>query len=288
MATVNLRSVLLHLRFPFSLLLLPVYLFALSAAPYINNSYALLVFVALHLFIYPASNGYNSYFDKDEGSIALIKQPPKVERPLYITSILMEWIGVLLALCVGWEFALGVVVYNLLSKAYSHPSVRLKKYPIVSFLVVFFFQGAFIFYTCLYAFSDYFLGFTTNDLLAGLICSCLIGATYPLTQVYQHEEDAQRGDETLSILLGVKGSFVFSGMVFLVGFLLMFLYCFRKNQLIDLYVFIAFCLPILFYYLHWFSQVLKDEARANFKNTMRMTLISGTAMLLYFSWLCLK
>ena len=279
------KSVFLHLRLPFSLLLLPVYLFALSSASSINNSHALVVFIILHLLVYPASNAYNSYFDKDEGSIALIKNPPKVDKSLYITAITLEWFAVLLSFLVNWPFALGVISYNLLSKAYSHPSIRLKKYPIISFLVVFIFQGGFIYLLCFYAFADVFLGFTADAFLAAIICSCLIGASYPLTQVYQHEEDFKRGDKTLSLLLGIKGSFLFSGIVFFIGLSLIFLYWFRQNQLINFYVFAALSLPILVYFIWWFNQILKDKANANFKNAMRMTLISGVVMLVYFFWL---
>lgn len=279
------KSVFLHLRLPFSLLLLPVYLFALSSVSSINNSHALVVFIILHLLIYPASNAYNSYFDKDEGSIALIKNPPKVDKSLYITAITLEWFAVLLSFLVNWPFALGVIIYNLLSKAYSHPSIRLKKYPVISFLVVFIFQGGFIYLLCFYAFADVFLGFTADAFLAAIICSCLIGASYPLTQVYQHEEDFKRGDKTLSLLLGIKGSFLFSGIVFFIGLSLMFLYWLRQNQLINFYVFAALSLPILVYFIWWFQQVLKDKANANFKNAMQMTLISGVVMLVYFFWL---
>ncbi|MEO5911301.1 MAG: UbiA family prenyltransferase [Pelobium sp.] len=281
------RSVLLHLRLPFSLLLLPVYLFALSRSANFNNLHALVVFIVLHLLIYPASNGYNSYFDQDEGSIALIKNPPKADITLYYTSISLEWFGVLLAFFVGWQFSLGVIVYNFLSKAYSHPSVRLKKFPIISFLTVFIFQGGFIYLLCLYAFKNFDFGFTLADYLASLICSCLIGATYPLTQVYQHEEDSKRGDKTLSLLLGIKGSFVFSGLLFTASIFLMFLFWNQQQQLNNFWVFLVMILPATAFFLWWFVKVLKDTKQANFTNMMRMTIISGSAMLIYFTWLWL-
>nr|WP_294898549.1 UbiA family prenyltransferase [uncultured Pedobacter sp.] len=281
------RSVLLHLRFPFSLLLLPVFLFALATVPIVNNTNAVLVFLILHFLVYPASNGYNSYFDKDEGSIALIKAPPKVNRTLYITSISLEWIAVLLALLVNIKFCVCVLIYNLLSKAYSHPSVRLKKYPIISFLVVFIFQGGFVYYTCYTAITLPIVDFYSEDFIACLVSSCLIGASYPLTQIYQHEEDSKRGDRTLSILLGYKGSFVFSGIVFFIGLSLMFYYWLLAGKLLNFYVFAICTLPILVYFIWWFFKVLKDGKNANFLNAMRMTFVSGVAMLVYFGWLVL-
>lgn len=281
------KSVLLHLRLPFSLLLLPVYLFALATVPMLNNTSAVLVFLILHLFIYPASNGYNSFFDKDEGSIALIKEPPKVNHYLYITAISLEWIGVLLALLVSFKFCVCVLIYNFLSKAYSHPSIRLKKYPIGSFLLVFIFQGGFIYYTVYTALVPDFLAFTADDLLPALICSCLIGASYPLTQIYQHDEDSKRGDKTLSLLLGYIGSFLFSGFVFFVGLSLMLFYWVKQNQIFNFYAFAICSLPLLIYFVWWFFKVMKDVKAANFINAMRMTLISGIIMLGYFTWLAL-
>lgn len=205
----NLKSILLHLRLPFSLFLLPVFLFALSQSPLVNNYKAILVFLILHLFIYPASNAYNSYFDKDEASIALLKNPPKVNKSLFITSNILEWGGVLLSLLVSLEFAFAMIIYNSFSKAYSHPKIRIKKHPVLSFLVIFIFQGFFIFYACYNGISSYTYQLNMDVIVAGMICSCLIGASYPLTQIYQHEEDNRRGDITLSILLGIKGSFIF-------------------------------------------------------------------------------
>ena len=69
------KSTIQLLRFPFSFFLLPVYLFALSQVPSPHWGHALLIFFILHLLVYPASNGYNSYMDRDESSIGGIKQP---------------------------------------------------------------------------------------------------------------------------------------------------------------------------------------------------------------------
>ncbi|KEQ30963.1 ubiquinone biosynthesis protein UbiA [Pedobacter antarcticus 4BY] len=285
MVSGNIRSVLLHLRLPFSLFLLPIFLFALSQAPAINNQKAILVFFILHLFIYPASNAYNSYFDKDQGSIALLKTPPQVNKSLFETAVILEWAGVALALLVNIEFAIAMIVYNSFSKAYSHPKIRIKKYPVLSFLVIFIFQGFFIYYACYKGVSSNSGQFSIAIFIAGMICSCLIGASYPLTQIYQHEEDTKRGDKTLSILLGIPGSFVFSAIVFSAGFFLLYYYWGTQHQLFKFYVFIAFAIPLILYFLWWFYQCMKDGKNASYENTMRMTLLSASLMLIYFGWL---
>ena len=71
------RSSWLHLRIPFSYFLLPVYLFALAISPNLNESRMLWVFIILHVFLYPASNGYNSYYDRDEKSIGGVEKTPQ-------------------------------------------------------------------------------------------------------------------------------------------------------------------------------------------------------------------
>ncbi|WP_207429276.1 UbiA family prenyltransferase [Pedobacter sp. SYSU D00535] len=278
------KSALLHLRFMFSLFLLPVFVFALSQAPEVSSWSAFLVFVVWHFFVYPASNGYNSYFDKDEGSIALIEKPPAVDKSLYNFSLLLEGIGVLLALLVSLEFAMAAVLYGVLSKMYSHPSVRLKAHPYLSFLVVFIFQGAFIYWASYAAISELSLAqsWSYPNIVAGLTCSCLIGASYPLTQVYQHEEDLKRGDRTLSLVLGVKGTFVFAGCLFALGCGLMFHYWELQHTTVYFWLFLVFVLPVMFVFLKWLIRSWKDRHNANFKFMSKMTMVSGLAMLGYF------
>src|SRR6476660_1382931 len=124
------RSAILHMRFGFSFFLLPVFLFAMSQAPQVLFLNAFLTFVVWHLLVYPASNGYNSYFDKDEGSIALIEKPPKVDKSLHYFSVILDLAVLMLAALVNWGLFITVVIYGVFSKLYSHPSVRLKKFPV--------------------------------------------------------------------------------------------------------------------------------------------------------------
>ncbi len=281
------RSAFLHLRLPFSLFLLPIFVFALSQSPIINIVPAVAVFISWHFFIYPASNCYNSYFDKDEGSIALLKHPPKVDQSLFPLSLLVELAGIIIAVFAGWQFTIAVICYGIFSKLYSHPLTRLKKYPIISFLVVFVFQGAFVYWSSYSAISDsnIMIDWNTEYVLAGLVCSCLIGASYPLTQVYQHTEDIKRGDQTLSILLGIKGSFLFSAILFISGAIILFIYWQNLEKSINFLPFIVFSIPIGLVFTGWLIRVFKDNRQANFKNMSQMTFTSSLAMLSYFLWI---
>ena len=111
------NSTLKHLRITFSFNLLPIFLFAVAITPQsINWIETLVLFVCWHLLIYPASNGFNSYFDKDKESIAGIKYPPKVTKELYYFSIALDGIGVLLALCIDLPTAISMLYMVLLVK----------------------------------------------------------------------------------------------------------------------------------------------------------------------------
>ncbi|GAA3981492.1 UbiA family prenyltransferase [Mucilaginibacter dorajii] len=278
------RSAWAHLRFVFSVFLLPVYLFAFSQSLAINVWHAVLIFFIWHLLAFPASNGYNSYFDKDEESIGLLEKPPVVDISLYYFSILLEAAAFLLGFFISWEFAFAVLIYGIMSKLYSHPATRLKKYPIISFLTVFIFQGCFIYYTTYSALSglSLFRHWDTGFIVAGAICSCLIGASYPLTQVYQHDEDSRRGDITISILLGYKGSFIFSGAMFASGIACSFYYWHMADKMSNFYFFLACALPIFLFFNYWFYKVGQSTDNANFKNAMRMNFLSSGCMLIYF------
>ena len=281
------RSSFVHFRFLFSVFLLPVFLFALSQAPQVHAFEALLTFVIWHVLIYPASNGFNSYFDKDEGSIALVEKPPPVDKSLYVFSLILDFAGIILAYLVSVELLAAVLLYGIFSKLYSHPSTRLKKFPVVSFLIVFIFQGSCVYWSSYAAVSRLTLanGWNFNFTLAGFICSCLIGATYPLTQVYQHKEDRKRGDKTLSMVLGIRGSFIFSAVLFAIATVMLFIYWRNLSELLYFWLFLPFAIPVFFVFLDWLLKVLRDEKEANFKNMSRMTLVSGLMMLLYFGML---
>lgn len=275
------RSTWLHLRIPFSYFLMPVFIFALGISSNINEDRLFWVFIIVHLFLYPASNGYNSYFDKDEKSIGGLKNPPPVNKGLYTISLLMDGIAFVAGLLkVSTLFAIMLVVYGLVSKAYSHPSVRLKKYPFGGWVAAGLFQGLFTFLMCYAGLNNYGIEnlLKAKVLIPGLLTSFMLWGNYPMTQVYQHEEDAKHGDQTLSMLLGIRGTFIFVLIVFGIaaaGFAAYFMssYTVRLS-----YLFLAALSPVIFFFLTWMGRVWKDDSKADYANTMRLNLISATCL----------
>ncbi len=284
------RSTWLHLRIPFSFFLMPVFIFAAATIAEINIGRFILVFISLHLFLYPASNGYNSYFDKDEKSIGGLKNPPMVNKGLYQLALLFDVIAILIGFTINWQFALLLFIYGLVSKAYSHPLIRLKKLTYVSWLVVGFFQGAFTFIMAVIGLNGIgFEAFTeTNYIIPALLSSGILWGSYPMTQIYQHDEDAKRGDITLSYQLGIKGTFNFTAITFAIASGLFWWYFNIRYQASYEWVFLGMMLPILIYFNSWFFQVLKDESKADFTHTMKLNFISATFLNLFFLYMLLS
>jgi 1,4-dihydroxy-2-naphthoate octaprenyltransferase len=283
-----LKNTVILLRFPFSIYLLPIFLFAISQAIQLDVSSTLLVFIILHIIIYPSSNGYNSYIDQDTDSIGGLENPPVPPRLLFHASLAMDFIGISLSyLFINVAFGTMVLGYVLASRAYSGRALRLKQYPIVSFLVVFLFQGG-------YTFIMVLIGSTSNSFsdilnsplaIAALISSLMIGGGYPLTQIYQHQSDAENGDRTLSMMLKYKGTFLFSILLFSLAGILLFYY-FLDQQIINHFLlFQAFSAPLLIWFVIWMRKVWKSSDQANFKNTMMMNNISALCLNLFYGTL---
>ncbi|MBL7854479.1 MAG: UbiA prenyltransferase family protein [Cyclobacteriaceae bacterium] len=282
------RSTILHLRFLFSWFLMPVYFFALAISPNLNGDRLLWSFVIIHLLVYPASNGYNSYFDKDEGSIGGLKNPPPVNRSLFVAAWLLDLVAVGLA---WWKvnsiFAAMILLYGLASKAYSHPAVRLKKYPIAGWLWVAFFQGVFTFVMCYAGINALPLEnlVQTKVLIPGALASLMLLGTYPMTQVYQHAEDAKRGDTTISLKLGVRGTFGLVMGIFSLASVLYAAYFYTFFEWRFALSFLVALFPVVVFFLIWFYRVWRNEEVANYRNTMWLNFLSATCLNGFFFWL---
>jgi 1,4-dihydroxy-2-naphthoate polyprenyltransferase len=269
---------------------MPVFLFAISQASSVNWRSTAIAFVILHLFVFPSSNGYNSFQDRDTGSIGGLKHPPKVSRNLYRATLLMDIVAVSSGLLISYNFSLFVFIFILISRAYSYRNVRLKQYAVIGFLTVFLFQGAFVYLMAssaisTFSFTDFF---TLNNIICMSVASFFIGSVYPLTQIYQHSADKKDGVISISYKLGYNGTFVFSGILFVVATVFLYYYFNLKHQQIAVLLFIILMLPVIIDLSVWFAKVRKDTDNANFENTMTMNLLTSTCMNLYFLVLILN
>ena len=286
----KLFSAFQHLRIKFSFFLMPVYFLALSAAGEFDFTTALLCFIILHFLIYPASNGYNSLMDQDEGSIGGLENPPEAPRVLYPITMIMDGLGILLAYLVFPAAALLLLAYILASRLYSWRAVRIKKYPIIGFLWVIVFQGAVTYWFCMSLFQEELNIFSqagNQHFLAMILASAMIASTYPLTQVYQHEQDRKDGILTISMLLGIKNTFRFAGLMILVFTLFLAGYLITFGRWFDIFIFLILNIPASWHFYNWNKKVKSNPDNANYKNTMRMSLLGAGGANLFFIYLTL-
>lgn len=284
MSTEVIKNTFRLLRIPFSVYLLPVFLFALSQISNLHIEHAFIAGLVLHFLVYPASNGYNSYMDQDTESIGGIEKPPVPPKALFTVTLLMDVTALTIsALYINLGFSFCLLAYILASRLYSYRGVRLKKYPVLGFLTVFIFQGGFIFFMVLMAASHMSAIEIVQSplLIAALATSFMIGGGYPLTQIFQHESDKADGVTTISMKLGYRGTFLFSIVMFTVVAILFFVYFSGKNQNL-FFLFQAFLFPVIVWFLFWMKKVWNNTSEANFKNAMRMNNISAFCMNAFF------
>ncbi|MCE7042631.1 UbiA family prenyltransferase [Dyadobacter sp. CY312] len=273
------RNTIKLLRIPFSFFLMPLFLFALSQSHQIILPQALLSFLIIHFLIYPASNGYNSYIDRDEGSIGGLEKPPMPTRSLFYLTLLLDITAIVLAaVFVSRLFSICLILYIAASRAYSSRLVRLKKYAVPGFLVVVIFQGAFTYYMSVAGITGEAMELNQGNLFLLMGCSFQIAGAYPLTQIYQHEQDLKDGVVTLSYKLGYKGTFLFTALMFGICNIFYYLYFTFIGDGTVFFVIQVFFLPIVLYFGYWYFLVSKSISNANFKNTMRMNLIAAVCM----------
>ncbi|MEO8479194.1 MAG: UbiA family prenyltransferase [Gemmatimonadota bacterium] len=145
----------------------------------------------------------NSAFDRDEGDVAYLKAPPQPPRGLALFAMLLMIGGGVLTwrLPVTFRWLYGVSV--LMSIAYSVPPFRLKAVAGVDWLI------NMVGFGTLTPWAGWAITGRSLDLEHALLfwgfCP-LFAALYPLTQIYQMDEDRARGDRTLVLMLGVTNS----------------------------------------------------------------------------------
>lgn len=145
----------------------------------------------------------NSAFDRDEGDVAYLRNPPPPPRRLAAFSLALMALGQLAALTLPARFAAVYAVCLALSVLYSVPPFRLKAVAGADWIINMWGFGTLTPYAAWAA--------TGRPLEAAgalvLLAFCpLFAALYPLTQLYQLEEDRRRGDRTLAVVLGPRRS----------------------------------------------------------------------------------
>ena len=164
--------------------------------------WALLIWV---VFLNGGTLAINSVFDRDEGDIGYLNAPPPLPRYLLHFSVALLAGGQLLAFTLPAGFRLAYAICFALSLLYSVPPFRFKAVAGVDWVINMWGFGTLTPYAAWAA--------TGRPLDLGhalvLLAFCpLFAGLYPLTQLYQLEEDRRRGDRTLALIVGTRTSLV--------------------------------------------------------------------------------
>jgi len=155
------------------------------------------------IFLNGGTLAINSVFDRDEGDIGYLNVPPPLPRYLLAFSVALLGAGQLFAFALPPAFRVAYAICFVLSVLYSVPPFRFKAVAGVDWVINMWGFGT------LTPFAGW--AATGRPLDAGhalvLLGFCpLFAGLYPLTQLYQMEEDRRRGDRTLALLLGLRAS----------------------------------------------------------------------------------
>lgn len=145
----------------------------------------------------------NSAFDRDDGDVAYLRKPPPIPDGLAWGAVVLMVAGGVLTWSLPLAYRLAYAACAVLSVLYSVPPVRLKAVGGADLLINIFGFG----------FATAFAGWAmTGRVFAGPMSLVLwafvplFAALYPLTQLYQIDEDLARGDRTLVLRLGTRRS----------------------------------------------------------------------------------
>jgi 4-hydroxybenzoate polyprenyltransferase len=274
------RSSLTHLRIKNTLHVAPVVLFAISQAHALDVRQAFLTVCILHLLIFPASVGYNTYYDRDEKPTGGLEAPPPVHESLYWLATGLELLALGLAFLVSLPFVVCIVVTILASRAYSYDKIRIKGRPIAGYVWVALFQGGFSYVMVAIGIAPDPSVVTTSLLtpeyvLPALFSTFLVAGSYPLSQIYQFEEDGARGDTTIAMLAGYNGTFILCQVMLTVGYACIASYLLLYKTPLHLVVLTVLFLFPGAYVAHWWKKVREDVRNADHTRAMNMFKLSG-------------
>lgn len=198
------KDFILHLRLNYQFFILSgPYLLGVLLSNHFSNL-QIIQFLSVHALLFGGVTAYNSYFDKDEGPIGGLKNPPKMSHWMLILSWSFQVVGLCIGFQSGYPFVFWYIMSIIFFWMYSSPRVRLKGKPIASLIAIG--LGTVV--------CALFLGFYSNGntvalplevIIAAIGAMCLVISMYPLSQVYQVEEDKRRGDITFSVRYGKRG-----------------------------------------------------------------------------------
>lgn len=271
------RPYLTLLRLPFQFLLSPIFLFGSLLAGGTLNLTLLIAYLSFHLFLYAGGTALNSFYDRDEGPVGGLANPPPPPKYLLEFSLVWQLIGFVLALLVNPTLAAIYFIMFWMSVAYSHPRIRLKGKPFGALLTIMLGQGIFPFYAGWSAArGDLHGGLELFAIIAAISVTLITGGMYPLTQIYQLDADAERGDLTSARFLGVQNSFRLAVTSIAIGGAGAVYIAYARFAWWEAIGLALFILIFLYAVYQWRSKFYSQTILQNFKTVM--TLYAGVTL----------
>ncbi len=228
------------------------YLIALPLSEWTANIISLLIGAfAWAVMLNGGTLAFNSAFDKDAGDIGYLDSPPPVPANLWLFGLFFMITGGIIAFFVSSHFAMAYWICFFMSIAYSCPPVRLKARAGGDIAICVMGYGVFTTFAGWASVSN-----SINPLIS-FICSgymFLFGCLYPLTQIYQFNEDRAKGDKTLTVILGINRSIRLSFICLICAFLVFGIVSFIENG--GFYIFI---IPIFFWLIILIPWMIKGS-----------------------------
>jgi 4-hydroxybenzoate polyprenyltransferase len=209
----------LHLRWHYQLFILSGgFLLGGFLSPDLQPTSFTIQFFNVHLLLFGGATAYNSYWDKDEGPIGGLQNPPPMTQWMWPGALLLQLVGLMLAIPQGSIYMSFFVLSMLFFWLYSTPLARWKSRPIKSLVAIGISTG----------FNSVLLGYVAAGSvspgpviwIAALGVLFMLLSLYPLSQIYQKEEDLGRGDQTFALQYGPLAVKRFFTIAFFLGLVL--------------------------------------------------------------------
>lgn len=276
-----------HLRLPFNLFLTPLFLWGAwwasadgATAP--DPLRLVVAWLALHVFLYGGTNALNSFYDRDEGPIGGLFEPPAVDPGLLRWAWAVQLAGLPLAAWVGVPFVVVWLALLGVATAYSHPATRWKARPVAALAAVGLGQGGLGALAGAVAVRD---EWPEVGALVGaaaplhlLVPACLVLALYVVSQSYQTVEDRRRGDRTLPVLWGARTALRAAALVGAVGATLLVALVALRSGIAWATAFAVFLGALGLWQLAWAARFREDDVRGSFRTTMRFVAVAGLGL----------
>ncbi len=171
-------------------------------------------FLVIHLLLFGGATVYNSYWDRDEGPIGGLRNPPPLAPWTRPASLALQFGGLLISLPLGVVYTLFYLVSMLMFWLYSHPVYRWKGHPLLSLLAIGVSTGT---NSLVFGYLAAGSGWDPMVLVPAAGVALIMLSLYPVSQIYQSREDEARGDRTFVVAFGAKAVFGFFMVAYAAG-----------------------------------------------------------------------